>query len=162
MNMTPWDNTLRYDTTGDIVTGTIIGTVIALILGALCLFLFVLNETPQEKKEARNNGLSSHAEAIFVLVMLGAMFGFMGGGVASVPNTGDFNRERVQNLQSWLKDEYAIDVDIEDAQTLKYSLQSRSDIAVTIDGRLTNVHLVKADEGGVLLATSDTTLIEQK
>jgi hypothetical protein len=161
MNMTPWDNSARYDTTGDIVTGLIIGAVIGLILGLLGAFLSSQDEAPKPTKTPGTKILAL-AYMVTVTVMLGSMFGFIFGGGVSVRNSGDFEREKDQTLQTWMEEEYSVNLNTEDTLTLKYSLRSRTDLTVNIDGKLTNVHLVEADEGGALLATSESTLIEQK
>jgi hypothetical protein len=162
MNMTPWNNTAEFDMVGHIITGAIIGmSITSTMMVIVALIIMLRPKTSKIKKPVDDDQISTGVGMVSFSLM-GAPLGLLVGVFVGFGNMPVFWEQQDQSLQAWVNEEYSLDIDADDARTLRYSTSFRSDLAVTIDGKLTNVHLTKADEGGVLLATSDTTLIEQK
>jgi hypothetical protein len=164
MNMTPWDNTAEFDMGGYLITGAVIGTAITLTIAVIVILLIIVvgRKTPKMTDPDDDNALST-VGAMTIFSLMGAPFGLLVGVFVGVGNIPVFWDQQDQSLQAWVDERYSLDIDTDDAHTLRYSTYSRTDLAVTIDGKLTNVHLVEADKGGVLLATSESSkLIDQK
>jgi hypothetical protein len=163
MNMIPWDHTAEFDMMGHIITGAIIGVAITSTIMVIAALIMMLRpKTPKNKKPVDDNQISVGAGMVSFSLM-GAPIGLVVGVFIGFGNMPVFWEQQDQSLQVWVNERYSLDIDTDDARTLRYSTYSRTDLAVTIDGNPTNVHLVEVNEGGVLLATSESSkLIEQK